>query len=65
MALVTVETIFSCTTLIIIILNVFFSARNICHGSDGVESAKKEIDLWFNKEEQVSWEPVEHEWLYE
>merc|ERR1712173_269049 len=25
--------------------------RNICHGSDAVESAKKEIDLWFKPEE--------------
>jgi nucleoside diphosphate kinase len=22
-------------------------AQNVCHGSDGVESAKKEIELWF------------------
>merc|ERR1712241_250783 len=25
--------------------------RNVCHGSDAVESAQKEIDLWFKKEE--------------
>lgn len=25
--------------------------RNICHGSDSVESAKKEIALWFKPEE--------------
>ncbi|CEH16658.1 nucleoside diphosphate kinase [Ceraceosorus bombacis] len=24
--------------------------RNICHGSDGVESAKKEIALWFGEQ---------------
>ena len=24
--------------------------RNICHGSDSIESAKKEIDLWFKSE---------------
>ena len=24
--------------------------RNICHGSDSVESAKKEISLWFKEE---------------
>lgn len=39
--------------------------RNICHGSDGVESAKKEIDLWFSKDEQVDWTPVAHTWVYE
>ncbi|XP_057293919.1 nucleoside diphosphate kinase B-like [Hydractinia symbiolongicarpus] len=29
--------------------------RNIVHGSDSVESAQKEIDLWFKKEELVDW----------
>lgn len=29
--------------------------RNIVHGSDSVESAKKEIALWFKEEELVSW----------
>lgn len=29
--------------------------RNIVHGSDSVESAKKEIGLWFKEEELVSW----------
>ncbi|KAF2859754.1 nucleoside diphosphate kinase [Piedraia hortae CBS 480.64] len=38
--------------------------RNVCHGSDGVESAKKEIDLWFDKEVQ-SWKQADHEWIYE
>merc|ERR1719309_1821502 len=28
--------------------------RNIIHGSDSVESAKKEINLWFKEEELVS-----------
>ena len=30
--------------------------RNIIHGSDAVESANKEIALWFKPEELVSWE---------
>jgi nucleoside-diphosphate kinase len=30
--------------------------RNICHGSDSVESAKKEIALWFKPEEVNSME---------
>merc|ERR1739841_503807 len=39
--------------------------RNICHGSDGVESAKKEISLWFKEEQLVIWDPVAMEWVYE
>lgn len=39
--------------------------RNICHGSDGVESAKKEIALWFSEEQLVKWDPVAMEWVYE
>ena len=29
--------------------------RNIIHGSDSVESAAKEIALWFKPEELVTW----------
>ena len=29
--------------------------RNICHGSDSVESATKEISLWFGDEELVNY----------
>merc|ERR1712141_318139 len=39
--------------------------RNICHGSDAVESAKKEIALWFKDEELVKWDPVSETWIYE
>ena len=39
--------------------------RNICHGSDSVKTAKKEIALWFKDEELVDWKPVTHEWIYE
>ncbi|KAF2721131.1 NDK-domain-containing protein [Polychaeton citri CBS 116435] len=39
--------------------------RNVCHGSDGVESAKKEIALWFKPEEVQSWKQAEHSWVYE
>merc|ERR1712095_262262 len=38
--------------------------RNICHGSDAVESAKKEIALWFAEEQLVKWDPVAMEWVY-
>jgi len=38
--------------------------RNVCHGSDAVESAQKEIALWFGKQDAtVSYEP--RPWLYE
>jgi len=39
--------------------------RNIIHGSDAVDSAKKEINLWFKSEEQIKWKSVEDPWLYE
>jgi nucleoside-diphosphate kinase len=39
--------------------------RNIIHGSDAVDSAKKEINLWFKTEEQIKWKSVEDPWLYE
>ncbi|CAG7717009.1 unnamed protein product [Allacma fusca] len=39
--------------------------RNIIHGSDAVESAKKEINLWFKPEELIKWKSNEDPWLYE
>lgn len=39
--------------------------RNICHGSDAVESAQKEISLWFKPEELVDWKPASMSWIYE
>merc|ERR1711990_609386 len=39
--------------------------RNICHGSDSVESANHEIALWFKPEELVNWDPVAEKWVYE
>lgn len=39
--------------------------RNIIHGSDSVESAKKEIDLWFTEKEVVTWQPATTAWVYE
>jgi nucleoside-diphosphate kinase len=39
--------------------------RNIIHGSDAVESAKKEIALWFKDEELVDWTPAAENWVYE
>lgn len=39
--------------------------RNICHGSDSVDSANKEIALWFTPEEISQWQNHSHEWIYE
>lgn len=39
--------------------------RNVCHGSDSVESAKKEIGLWFKKEELVDYKHALLSWIYE
>ncbi|ERN01150.1 hypothetical protein AMTRI_Chr03g146380 [Amborella trichopoda] len=38
--------------------------RNVIHGSDSVESAKKEIALWF-PEGVVAWQSAVHAWIYE
>ncbi len=39
--------------------------RNIIHGSDAVETARSEIDLWFKEEELVSWQPSLTSWIRE
>ena len=39
--------------------------RNICHGSDSVDSANKEIALWFKPEELCSWDSCQKDWIYE
>lgn len=39
--------------------------RNIIHGSDSVESAEKELALWFKPEELVSWTQATDSWLFE
>lgn len=39
--------------------------RNICHGSDSVESAKQEIALWFKPAELVPWGSHSNSWVYE
>ncbi|CAL9735231.1 nucleoside diphosphate kinase [Monosporozyma servazzii] len=39
--------------------------RNICHGSDSVEAATREIGLWFKPEELINWESNSAKWIYE
>ncbi|CAN5716129.1 nucleoside-diphosphate kinase [soil metagenome] len=39
--------------------------RNLIHGSDAPETAKSEIELWFDEGSLCSWEPTMKPWLYE
>lgn len=39
--------------------------RNVCHGSDSVENAEREIQLWFAEEEVLDYTSHSHEWIYE
>ena len=39
--------------------------RNICHGSDSVENAEREIGLWFEDGEVMDWTSHSFDWLYE
>ena len=39
--------------------------RNICHGSDSVESAEREIGLWFEESEILDWTSHSFDWIYE
>lgn len=39
--------------------------RNVIHGSDSVESANREIGLWFKPEELVNWKSNDSTWIYE
>uniref|UniRef100_A0A7S3YPK8 Nucleoside diphosphate kinase n=2 Tax=Lotharella globosa TaxID=91324 RepID=A0A7S3YPK8_9EUKA len=39
--------------------------RNICHGSDGPETAQKEINFWFEPNELVDWGCSDSTWIYE
>lgn len=39
--------------------------RNIIHGSDAIETAQREVSLWFSEAELVSWDAAITPWLYE
>ena len=39
--------------------------RNICHGSDSVENAEKEIKLWFKDAEVIDWTSHSKDWVHE
>lgn len=38
---------------------------NLVHGSDGPESAARELELFFRPDEIVDWQPVGHAWVYD
>ncbi|XP_042197163.1 nucleoside diphosphate kinase 3 isoform X2 [Callorhinchus milii] len=40
-------------------------SRNVIHGSDSVESAIREVSLWFHSDELVCWDDCAETWLYE
>ncbi len=37
--------------------------KNVIHASDGVESAKREIDLFFSPSELIQWKDGNDEWI--
>ncbi|MGL5508177.1 MAG: nucleoside-diphosphate kinase [Microcoleaceae cyanobacterium] len=39
--------------------------RNIIHGSDALETAQREIALWFKPEELVEWKVTMNPWIVE
>lgn len=39
--------------------------RNIIHGSDAIETAQREIGLWFTAEELADWDSTLSTWIYE
>jgi nucleoside-diphosphate kinase len=39
--------------------------RNLIHGSDAIETASREISLWFKEDELCSWQNTMKPWLYE
>ena len=39
--------------------------RNVVHGSDSEESAKREISIFFNEKEMINWNKEVHKWIYE
>jgi nucleoside-diphosphate kinase len=39
--------------------------RNVVHGSDSVESAKRELAIYFGKDDLVDWTPASAKWVTE
>lgn len=41
------------------------TGKNIIHGSDSVESAEREINMWFSEGELCDYDKVTASWIYE
>ena len=41
------------------------TGRNLCHASDSVDSAEREIGLWFSQDEIVGWNHDLENWIHE
>jgi nucleoside-diphosphate kinase len=41
------------------------TGRNLVHGSDSIESAKREITIHFNESECFNYTKIDEQWLYE
>ncbi|CAN0241415.1 unnamed protein product [Ectocarpus fasciculatus] len=39
------------------------AGRNLVHASDGPESARREIELWFRREETIQWSRATDPWI--
>ena len=39
--------------------------RNVVHGSDSVDSAKRELAIYFDKDDLVEWTPANAKWIAE
>lgn len=39
--------------------------RNLTHASDGLETARQEISLWFNNDELAEWDRATDTWIFE
>lgn len=39
--------------------------RNVIHGSDALETANREIGLWFSESELAGWTPTNMNWIHE
>lgn len=38
--------------------------RNVIHGSHSIEAAQKEINIWFQPNEIISWTSADDRWVY-
>lgn len=45
-------------------VKLFFLCRNVIHGSDSVDSAQREISLWFEDHELFCYEECSQHWIY-